>query len=365
MTVTLVSSRQQSAYERKPLGAWPPEDLERIARCPVCGASERTLLHGNLTDRVFFCAPGVWTLYVCGNCGSGYLDPRPTPASIGRAYSQYFTHSEGYRALTDTLSTAQRLRRTLANGYRNWRFGTRARPATILGVPLAYLVPGARENPDATFRYAPKPATGARLLDVGAGNGDFLDLARSAGWNVQGVDPDSKAAAVCRARNLDVRVGGIEQFAEERECFDYITISHVIEHVHDPRGLLAHAFDLLKPGGRLFIDTPNIDAHGHKRYGDAWRGLEPPRHLVLFNWRSLEHALHNAGFDDITHKPRTMVYAELSARSRALAHGRDCYLEKISWGDRITSYILAVRVRLEHKHSEFVTLLAHKAARHS
>ena len=361
--MTLASSREQSAYERKPLGAWPPEDLEHVARCPVCGASERTLLHGNLTDRVFFCAPGVWTLYACGNCGSGYLDPRPTPASIGRAYSQYFTHSEGYHAPTDTLSVVRRLRRALANGYRNRKFGTRARLATIFGVPLAYLVPGMRENLDIPFRYAPKPIAGARLLDIGAGNGDFLELARSAGWKVQGVEPDAKAAAVCRARKLDVRIGGIEQLAEERECFDYITISHVIEHVHDPRRLLASAFDLLKPGGCLFIDTPNIDAFGHTRYGDAWPGLDPPRHLVLFNWRSLEYILHNTGFVDITCKPRTVIYAELSAQSRALAHGRDCYLEKISWGDRVTSYILAVRTQLKHKHSEYVTLLAHKPAR--
>jgi len=72
-----------------------------------------------LTDRAFFCAPGQWTVYRCTECGSGYLDPRPTPASISQAYVNYCTH---FKKEFATLKPIERIARALANGYRNYRF---------------------------------------------------------------------------------------------------------------------------------------------------------------------------------------------------------------------------------------------------
>lgn len=342
--------------------AWPEEDLERVAQCPVCAASMRTLLHDNLIDRVFHCAPGKWTLYRCSGCGSAYLDPRPTPTSIGRAYAQYFTHSGHERVPVDSLSKWRWTKRALANGYRNWRFGTRSQPASAIGVVFAHLIPGLRESLDVAFRHMPKVSPGLQLLDVGAGNGDFLALARLAGWQVRGVEPDPDAVAVCRDRGLDVLPGGIELLIKQGAQFDFITISHVIEHVHDPKLVITHAYELLKPGGCLYIDTPNIDAYGHGRYGANWRGLEPPRHLTLFNWHSLEWVLQDVGFNRIVRKPRATVYPNLAARSRALAQSRDSYRAKPTLGDKITGHILATRMPFEYQHSEFVTLLSYKSA---
>jgi SAM-dependent methyltransferase len=99
-----------------------------------------------------------------------------------------------------------------------------------------------------------------------------------------------------RARNLDVRLGGIEQFEGNRETFDWITMSHVIEHVHDPVKVLRAAHALLKPGGRLWLETPNAASFGHRHFGAHWRGLEPPRHLVVFDGQSLALAMMSAGF---------------------------------------------------------------------
>jgi SAM-dependent methyltransferase len=134
------------------------------------------------------------------------------------------------------------------------------------------------------------------LLDVGCGDGKFLVLAQQMGWAVTGLEPDPSAASNTRAKGITVIEGDISALADHVACFDVITCSHVIEHVHDPVAVLQAMHRLLKPGGRLWIETPNINSFGHERYGEHWRGLEPPRHLVLFNVESLSKVLHTIGF---------------------------------------------------------------------
>jgi len=276
---------------------WPEEGLERLGRCPICGSGERELLHEELKDEVFFCAPGYWTMWRCASCYSGYLDPRPTVATIGQAYGNYYTHQAGRgRADSSSLGWFRRIRRALSNGYLNARYGTDYQPASRLGPGLAKMLPWQRERLDARFRWLPKPVAGQRVLDVGCGNGGFLLNARESGWQVMGVDPDPDAVATARQKGLEVRLGSMEAFAGEAELFDAITLSHVIEHVHDPKSVLADAYRLLKPGGTLYLDTPNIESRGYQIFGEHWHGVDPPRHLVLFNLKGLQQTLQQTGF---------------------------------------------------------------------
>jgi 2-polyprenyl-3-methyl-5-hydroxy-6-metoxy-1,4-benzoquinol methylase len=95
-----------------------------------------------------------------------------------------------------------------------------------------------------------------------------------------------------------VIAGGIDALDGQAAIFDVITLSHVIEHVHDVGGTLRACHRLLKPGGRLWLETPNVAALGHKVFGVNWRGLEAPRHLVLFSAPALKQLLQDAGFVD-------------------------------------------------------------------
>lgn len=320
------------------------------------------MLYRALTDRVFFCAPGEWTLHQCVDCGCGYLDPRPTPETIHLAYQQYFTHSGPGKVSTDSLGAPRRFRRALGNGYLNWRFGSALRPANKLGIVLAWLVPGKRRALEQKLRHLSRPAQGAQLLDVGFGSGVFLELARSAGWEVAGVDPDPVVVDATRQRGLNVRQGGIEAFADMPGEFDIITLGHVIEHLHDPRATLKEIHRLLRPGGRLWIDTPNIDSQGHERFGRHWRGLEPPRHLVLFGWSTLEGMLADEGFKVEQRIARYDVHQDMAAKSRALEAGEDPYeTNLLTWRGKMTGLLVGLRTRLDYRHSEFVTLVATKA----
>jgi len=303
--------------------SWPESDLEYILKCPVCGEAERVILHEGLTDNVFFIAPGKWTSWRCIECHCSYLDPRPSHTSIHIAYRNYYTHEEPISNPTyGTLSLFRKLRRTLANGYINWRYSTKKSPSSKVGIPLLLCLWPLKNSIDRTYRHMPRiPAGGGVLLDVGCGNCAFLEVAKSSGWCVFGVDPDEKAIAHGLNHGINVKHGGIEQFDGKESLFDVITINHVIEHVHDPMALLNACYRLLKPSGQLWLETPNVDSFGHYDYMENWRGLEPPRHLVLFNLSSLTRALVDTGFTAIKRKSGLNAQLYMTVASEAIKRG--------------------------------------------
>lgn len=347
--------------------AWPREQLETLGSCPICAASERSRLYGELVDNSFFCAPGRWTLWQCNSCGVSYLDPRPNPDSIGLAYTHYYTHadSDGARRDYKDLGLLQRIRRRLVNGYINWRFGARAEPASPLGVAAAAVLPNMRSVLLSYYRHLPRKASeDARLLDLGCGGGTYLAVAKSCGWEVVGVDPDPKVVGVARERGYEVHEGGIEVFDGRSELFDAITLNHVIEHLHDPLEVLRSCHRLLKPGGQIYIATPNMESSGRRVFGKNWRGLETPRHLVIFTERSLKGALQVAGFRRIRVMSDQNVYQGLFRASHSMSCGKSPYAEqlppgKVKWKARWARALGAVNPRRR----EFLTMLAYKDAR--
>jgi 2-polyprenyl-3-methyl-5-hydroxy-6-metoxy-1,4-benzoquinol methylase len=282
---------------------WPASELEQVDYCPVCLSAAREVLHEGLFDNVFFVAPGRWTMHRCDNCRSAYLNPRPSVDFIGRAYENYYTHissNDANKVEFSKLNTFRQIRRKLANGYVRWRFSSNAVPASRIGVLLAFLIPGMRRLLDREYRHLPRPnKTAPTLLDLGSGNGAFLKLASECGWDVFGLDPDPGAIEASIRNGVNAYQGGIERFDKEKELFDAVTISHVIEHLHDPSATISKCFELLKPGGSLWLETPNIDSLGSLKFGKHWRGVEAPRHLVLFNTTSLKATLSKAGFTSI------------------------------------------------------------------
>ena len=341
--------------------AWPAEGLEEIRHCPVCSSIERDCLYTGLTDRVFRRAQGQWDVYQCNSCRTAYLDPRPTPATISMAYQAYYTHKPALEGRTEDLTFMQRQAVMLANGYRNWRFGGNLEPASRAGGMLIRQLPLFRQFLDRELRFLPPLKPGARLLDVGFGSGAFLMLAQQIGWQVSGVDTDPVTVENAREAGLDVRQGGIEAFDDSREEFDVIAMNHVIEHVHDPVETLNQAYAGLKSGGVLYVETPNIDAYGHHRFKEHWRGLEIPRHLVLFNWQSITELLKKTGFKKCSSIPIAWSYASMAAKSRAIRNGRDPYL---SAGPTLLDRLIATRLFYflfkSYQESEFITLIAHK-----
>jgi SAM-dependent methyltransferase len=180
-----------------------------------------------------------------------------------------------------------------------------------------------RQRWDKHCGYLKFPGPGARLLDIGCGNGRFLLQMRALGWDVAGVEPDPKSAAEAVAAGLKVRQGLLEPGTQPGNYFDAVTLNHVIEHLHDPVKTLSLSRQALKPGGVIYLATPNFAAGGHRLFGADWFPLDPPRHLVLFTPQSLRRALERAGFEpEPSIRPR-FTALEMFSRSAHLQRGSD------------------------------------------
>ena len=159
------------------------------------------------------------------------------------------------------------------------------------------LPPPLRLEWDHYARHLPRPQPGHdRLLDVGCGNGGFLARARQAGWKVYGTDFDPEAASIARAQDIDVWVGDYREASFEEESFDLVTTHQVIEHVYLPHDFIRSIHRWLKPGGMMWLGTPNLECRIHTRFGRYYENLHPPQHLQVFSINAICELIEEAGF---------------------------------------------------------------------
>ncbi|MDB5311816.1 MAG: ubiG 1 [Gemmataceae bacterium] len=249
----------------EPTPARPPVVWED-SPCPLCGRTDEAIVL-EAQDPVPADGDGLLFAVVrCEHCGLTYTNPRPTPKTIGRFYpADYHPH-------------------------RRPRKMEQSRPPR----PLWARVFGRPCNE----RRGVLPWHGrGRLLDFGCGGGVFLKRMADQGWQVTGLD-----AAVGVVRRVQEELGlkalvGSLPHPDLQPCsFDVITMWHSLEHVHRPLAILREAFQLLAPGGKLVVATPNIESLPFYWFGSSWFGLDLPRHLTHFTPKTLRAMLETAGF---------------------------------------------------------------------
>ena len=217
------------------------------ALCRSCGEQG--------TDRFL----GLQALWRCGSCGLAWRAAREDgPASdlygvdffsSGSYYSSYFARAP------------------------QWRHEARLRLRWLLGFETA-----------------------GRLFEAGSGGGYFIEAAAAAGIEAVGLEPADDGARYAReVLAVDVRTGTFEETALPG-AFDAVCAFHVLEHVEDPWTFLVKARDLLRPGGFLFLEVPNIDSRRALRDRARWYNLAPDHHLWHFSPTTLARLVERSGF---------------------------------------------------------------------
>jgi len=178
---------------------------ERVDACDVCGGASFSNLDASAN------------VVQCQACGYRFVNPRPSQQEIAAAYSDPHFY-DGW--IADETGRQEMWRKRLA--------------------------------------LVRKATRGTRLLDVGAGIGAFIALAKAQGWSVSGTEVSTSARNLARQRyGLELLYGQAEDLHLPARAFDVVTLWHVLEHVPSPRRLLQACRQALVPGGFLVVAVPN------------------------------------------------------------------------------------------------------------
>ena len=168
------------------------------------------------------------------------------------------------------------------------------------------------------------------LLDIGAGTGDFLVVAKNNGWKITGIEPGEKPKAIA----VNKGVSFANDLSElENNSFDIITMWHVLEHVPNLEFQIKELKRLLKPNGTILIAVPNFNSFDANYYGKFWAAFDVPRHLWHFSKTAIDKLFSKENLQLIQVVPMKFDSFYVSLLSEKYKNGKMNFLKAfwIGW----------------------------------
>ncbi len=270
-------------------GRAEPVDDKRWAPCPICQSMNSSVHRTDVLDLEYFVVPEPrLAVRRCRQCGSEFLDPRPTAQQLPAFYpSTYHAYNEDHG-----------------------RF--------------AKLLVGARARSRARFYRKMLGGRSGRLFDVGTGDcRHFDELRRFCDLECAGIEIQEEIAQKGRERGYDVLSGTLEEadLTGHVGRYDIVSMNHVLEHVIDPQVVLERALQLLKPGGHLVGQLPTDSSWEARIFGRNWGGYHYPRHLQMVSRRGLTELLTTVGFDRVEIHTAPHIQTALSLQNTLVRIG--------------------------------------------
>ena len=243
--------------------------------CDMCGSEDYHILFRG--KDLLMDLPGTFQFVECAKCGLLRQNPRLEWVDL-LAYYQ-----DGYVPHLSQVKEGDSMIRSLVKRYGRWK----------------------------RVRYINKYKSQGRWLDVGCGTGRILQEAQIWGkWELFGLEPVKEIADYTENRlGIHVFPKTFEQFNDEREKFDIITMWDVLEHLPSPTASLKHVSHLLKDDGIFVFSIPNAQSLDRKIFNKFWVGYDLPRHLYVFPWDVLEKMVEEAGMMVVSSKCIAGTYA--------------------------------------------------------
>lgn len=233
--------------------------------CPVCH-------HGKWSE-IYKIDP--WTIKECVVCGFAKIDPTPAQESRPAFFSNENISKRALKKHTRSQKFSRFMKRVSNKVLR------RGKSEIFYKVLSAHLFPG------------------AKILDIGCGDGSFLALAGKK-FICSGIEISDYLAGLAKAREgLIIKKGNFLEADFEGEKYDGITLISFLEHLIDPLKALQKCFDLLSERGMLLIKTVNYACANRKIKKENWTGFRPPDHAVYFSPLNLKRILKGIGFKKI------------------------------------------------------------------
>ena len=255
----------------------PAMGFEQIS-CPICGA-DRAELHVQAPDRFHPQSGASYQIQRCMHCSMIYLNPRPREENS----SQFYEHADylPFTSLTASRSFAARIYEFLRRANLRWK----------RKVITEFLQRTDGQRPTGNGQM-----TIGNLLDIGCGTGEFLLEMKNAGWQVEGLERNERAANWAREHHrITISAGSVEQLAASTRQYDLITMWHVLEHLYHPGQALEILASRLRDHGWLLIAVPNIDGIDARVYKSNWVALDSPRHVNHFSLETLGRLANQHG----------------------------------------------------------------------
>ncbi|MBI5491799.1 MAG: class I SAM-dependent methyltransferase [Deltaproteobacteria bacterium] len=214
---------------------------------------------------------GLYNISFCAGCGLGRTEPFLSDAELQKIYSSSYREEDSKRFIPPlekaiALLRVQRCRRV--------------------------------------ERLAEK----GRILDIGCGRADFLQLMKERGWDASGLELDRRIEGRGKKLGMDLRCGSLDTVRFPESSFDAVTFWHVFEHIRRPEAALEECGRILKPGGLLVIAVPNTGSLQARISGRHWFHLDPPFHLYHYSAGNLKRLLDRSGFEAASVKHYSLEY---------------------------------------------------------
>jgi len=169
------------------------------------------------------------------------------------------------------------------------------------------------------------------VLDIGAGTGDFLRMARKRGWEINGVEPNHMARGLASEKQVilmpkmkDVQDGS----------YDAITLWHTLEHIPDIDRQIKAMLDCLKENGIIIVAVPNFKSKDAKYYKEFWAAYDVPRHLWHFSQLAIERLFEKHNVELVKKSPLLFDAYYISLLSEKYKHGKSKFARAFWMGMR-------------------------------
>jgi len=286
-----------------------------FVNCILCGL-DRTQVLFKKEDK-FHITEDEFQVVQCQICGLLYINPRPSQEEIGKFYPETYSWKETLEADSFLAKWIRRLEK----GYRYH----------LLKDEVSKVV-------KITGRSSGK------VLDIGCGTGDRLDVFKSRGFETFGVETSDSANYAKDHLKLNVIKGDLFSANWPDRFFDIVTLYNVLEHIHNPIQVCNEIHRILKEDGFLVIQVPNKDSFQCKLFSKRWAAFDVPRDLYYFGLETLRSLLKKAGFNLVTvdyfmngWHPPTLVISLFPTFDPQKAWGKDSQersplFQRVAWG---------------------------------